>query len=88
MTPERETGDEADVSDTLKKAAVPVGVLILTGIVVRLVSGGDYGGFEIGIWITGFGFSVLYVWYVWLRPIDLTENREPVSTEQDKRKQK
>ena len=63
-----------EVNENWTKAVIPIAILILTGVAVRIVSGGEYGAPSVTVWLTGFGFSVLYVWYTWIRPIDFTDN--------------
>lgn len=72
--------DETEQGGRTREAALgrlALGVVIAAGIVVPGVM--DYALSALGhpqlgtlVWIVGYGTMVLLVWYVWIRPLELT----------------
>ncbi len=71
-----ESGDDEDRPDLFGREALLLGSVLLvgvagTGVVRRLL--GEAGLNDLGavVWILGYGGTVLVVWYVWIRPLDI-----------------
>lgn len=47
-------------------------IVVVPGLAAALLTSMGYGTVGTVVWTIGFGGGVLFVWYRWLRPIDLT----------------
>lgn len=70
-------------------AAILLGGVAGTGLVVRLLNNAGYSGIGVAVWIGGYGATLAVLWYGWLRPLDLTgptagdDESESETTSQD-----
>lgn len=58
--------------DALRLAAVLVVGVAGTGIVRRQLGVWGYDGIGRLVYVLGYGGTILLVWYVWLRPLDIS----------------
>lgn len=62
----------AGVTDGWRIAAIAVLGVVVSGVADHLLTTAGYVGLGRLVWMVGFGVTVLAVWYLWLRPMDLT----------------
>lgn len=57
-------------------AFVLVGAVVVPGVVNYALVQSGFGTLGTVIWVLGYGVGVLALWYVWLRPLDLSGPEE------------
>jgi hypothetical protein len=70
-----DTGGDESSSPSRKMilgGAIAVGGIITTGILVYVLERTGYPQAEQLVWILGYGLTIFALWYLLLRPIDLT----------------
>ena len=60
------------LSERLKFALVLSGGIILPGLADYALAQAGYELLGIVVWIAGYAGAMLLIWYVWLRPLDMT----------------
>ncbi|WP_138798108.1 hypothetical protein [Halostella sp. PRR32] len=60
------------VSDKTAFAVVLATGVIIPGLAKYFLSAAGYPALGTIIWVTGFGTMVFVVWYLWIRPLDIT----------------
>lgn len=50
--------------------------IVVSGVADYLLTASGYVGLGRLVWAVGFGVTVLVVWYLWLRPMDITGPEE------------
>ncbi|WP_199708867.1 hypothetical protein [Haloferax sp. Atlit-10N] len=61
-----------DITSKRRLAFVLFGAFILTGLIDNTLTKMGYEMLATGVWILGYGQIVLIIWYVWIRPLDLS----------------
>jgi hypothetical protein len=56
----------------VKFAALLSGGVILSGLADYGLAQAGYEIFGVMVWISGYVGTMLLIWYIWLRPLDLT----------------
>ncbi|MDS0259130.1 hypothetical protein NDI56_06960 [Haloarcula sp. S1CR25-12] len=69
-------------NDTIALGLTIAAVVIVPGLANAYLSQWGYPWVGSAVWATGYGLGVLYIWYEWIRPIDIT-GPEGVGYEQD-----
>lgn len=60
------------LSERVKFALVLVGGVVGPGLANYFLATGGYGTLGTAVWVVGYATMVLVIWYVWLRPLDLS----------------
>ena len=60
------------MTDGWRVAAIAAVGIIISGVADHLLTTSGHVGLGRLVWMVGFGVTVLAVWYVWLRPMDLS----------------
>jgi hypothetical protein len=59
-------------NNALALGATIAAVVIVPGLANGLLSQAGYSLIGSAIWALGYGFGVIGIWYVWIRPLDIT----------------
>jgi hypothetical protein len=59
-------------NDTLVLGLTIAAVVIVPGLANGFLSQAGYPWVGSAVWALGYGLGVVYIWYVWIRPIDIT----------------
>lgn len=57
--------------DRLTFVVTAFAVVVLPGLAARILSTVGYDTLGTITWATGYGLGVVFVWYVWIRPLDI-----------------
>jgi hypothetical protein len=60
------------LSDRVKIALVLVAGVVLPGLANHFLVRAGYDEVGVAVWVLGYLGAMLLVWYVWLRPIEIT----------------
>jgi len=60
------------VSEKVAFAAVLASGVLIPGLAKYFLSAAGYPGIGSLVWAVGFGTMVFVIWYVWLRPLEIT----------------
>ena len=60
------------LSERVKFAMVLAGGIILPGLADYALAQAGYEALGIIVWVSGYLGAMLLIWYVWLRPLDMT----------------
>ena len=66
--------------DTVGLGLTLVAVVVVPGLASAVISSLGYDGLDSLVWAVGYGSGALLVWYVWIRPLDISAP-EGVGTE-------
>ena len=61
-----------DRSKRTVSAFVLVGAIVIPGVINYFLAQSGFGTLGTIVWALGYGAGVLVLWYVWLRPLDLS----------------
>ena len=64
------------MTDGWRAALIAVVGIVVSGLADYLLTTSGYVGLGRIAWVVGFGTTVVVVWYVWLRPMDLSDPAE------------
>ena len=53
-------------------AVMLAATILLPGLMDYALSAAGYDSLGGAVWAVGYGFGVLAIWYIWIRPLDLT----------------
>lgn len=59
-------------SDTIALGLTIAAVVIVPGLANHFLSGAGYPLVGSAVWALGYGLGVIYIWYQWIRPLDIT----------------
>jgi hypothetical protein len=59
-------------NDTLALGLSIAAVVIVPGLANGFLSGAGYPLVGSAIWALGYGLGVVFIWYGWIRPLDIT----------------
>lgn len=59
-------------NDTLALGLTIAAVVIVPGLANGFLSGAGYPLVGSAIWALGYGLGVVFIWYEWIRPLDIT----------------
>ena len=58
--------------DTLVLGLTIAAVVIVPGLANGFLSGAGYPLVGSAVWALGYGLGVIFIWYEWIRPLDIT----------------
>ncbi|MFB6164877.1 MAG: hypothetical protein ABEJ31_06940 [Haloarculaceae archaeon] len=61
-----------ELTDRTLFALVLSAGILLPGLADYALSRAHYPGIGSFVWVLGFGGAVLFIWFTWLRPLDIT----------------
>jgi hypothetical protein len=59
-------------NDTFALGLTIAAVVIVPGLANGFLSGAGYPLAGSAVWALGYGLGVIFIWYVWIRPLDIT----------------
>ena len=59
-------------NDTIALGLTIAAVVIVPGLANGFLSDAGYPWVGSAVWALGYGFGVVVIWYVWIRPLDIT----------------
>lgn len=60
------------LSQKLQLAFTAAAAVIIPGVADYALAAMGYETLATLVWVSGYGFGVIVIWYVWVRPLDIT----------------